>query len=194
MSQRLGIATALLGDPSTLLFDEPVNGLDPEGIVWVRTLLRDLAAQGRTVFVSSHLMSEMEETADHVLVIGRGRLLADTGMQEFIRQSATNHVRVVSPAGAELARLLDQAGAKVSDDENGGLRVQGLQAADIGELAAKHGIVLHELSPQRARLEAAFMEMTHEAVQYHAGRPDKDVQEGTNGAGSDSEARQGEQR
>jgi ABC-2 type transport system ATP-binding protein len=169
MSQRLGIATALLGDPSILMLDEPVNGLDPEGIVWIRTLLKRLASEGRTIFVSSHLMSEMEDTADHVLVIGKGKLLADMGMQAFIDQSDSNRVRVVSPSGLELAGYLKAAGATVTDDEEGGMSVAGMEAPEIGELAAKHSIVLHELSPQRARLEAAFMEMTRGSVQYHAG-------------------------
>ena len=173
MSQRLGIATALLGDPSTLMLDEPVNGLDPEGIVWIRNLLKRLASEGRTIFVSSHLMSEMEDTADHVLVIGRGKLLADMGMREFVHQSDTNRVRVVSPGGVELAGYLKAAGAAVADEEDGGMTVTGMEASAIGELAAKHSIVLHELSPQRARLEAAFMEMTRGSVQYHAGSEDE---------------------
>jgi ABC-2 type transport system ATP-binding protein len=171
MSQRLGIATALLGDPSILLFDEPVNGLDPEGIVWIRNLLKRLAAEGRTIFVFSHLMSEMEDTAEHVLVIGRGRLIADMGIQEFIQSSSTNHVRVLSPRIADLAALLTARGATVAEAANGGLVVTDMEASMIGDIAASHGIALHELSPQRASLEAAFMELTHEAVEYHAGGP-----------------------
>jgi ABC-2 type transport system ATP-binding protein len=169
MSQRLGIATALLGDPEILLFDEPVNGLDPEGIVWVRTLMKRLAAEGRTVFVSSHLMSEMQDTAEHVIVIGRGKLIADMSMREFIQHSSGNHVRVVSPRAAELAALLGQRGAVVSDGAGGGLVVREMEAPEIGELAAEHSIPLHELSNQSASLEAAFIELTRDAVEYHAG-------------------------
>jgi ABC-2 type transport system ATP-binding protein len=145
-----------------------VNGLDPEGILWVRTLLKQLASEGRTVFVSSHLMSEMEETADHVLVIGQGKLLADMGMQDFIRQSGSNRVRVVTPDSVRLLPLLQEAGATVTNEEDGSLSVFGLQAPAVGELAAANSIVLHELSPERARLEAAFMEMTRESVQYRS--------------------------
>jgi ABC-2 type transport system ATP-binding protein len=161
MSQRLGIATALLGNPSNLLLDEPVNGLDPEGIVWIRNLLKQLAAEGRTILVSSHLMSEMEDTADHVLVIGRGKLLADTSMEAFIEKGAVHRVRVVSPSGADLRRQLEQAGATVAEDGDGAMMVTGMEAPNQ--------IVLHELSPQRARLEAAFMEMTRGSVEYQAG-------------------------
>jgi ABC-2 type transport system ATP-binding protein len=168
MSQRLGIATALMGNPATFLFDEPVNGLDPEGIIWVRTLMKKLAAEGKTIFVSSHLMSEMEDTADHVVVIGRGRLIADMDIREFIRHSSTNHVRVVSPRAPELAAAIRSAGGVVVDVEDGGLEVTGMEAAPIGDLAAARGIPLHELSPRRASLEAAFMELTHDAVEYHA--------------------------
>jgi ABC-2 type transport system ATP-binding protein len=171
MSQRLGIATALLGDPGILLFDEPVNGLDPEGIVWIRNLMKRLASEGRTIFVSSHLMSEMEDTAEHVLVIGRGKLIADMGIQEFIQSSSTNHVRVLSPRAADLEALLTAQGAQVAEAANGGLIVTGMDAPMIGDIAASHGIALHELSPQRASLEEAFMELTHEAVEYHAGEP-----------------------
>ncbi|MGD9891417.1 MAG: ABC transporter ATP-binding protein [Dehalococcoidia bacterium] len=169
MYQRLGIAAALLGDPETLLFDEPVNGLDPEGILWIRNLMKRLAREGRTIFVSSHLMSEMEETAEHVLVIGRGRLIADMSMREFIQKSSGGHVRVVSPQMATLVPLLTGAGASVSDGANGALVVTELDAARIGDIAAEHGIALHELSPQSASLEAAFMELTRDSVDYHAG-------------------------
>jgi ABC-2 type transport system ATP-binding protein len=171
MSQRLGIATALLGNPNILLFDEPVNGLDPEGIVWIRNLMKHLASEGRTIFVSSHLMSEMEDTAEHVLVIGRGKLIADMPIREFIQSSSTNHVRVLSPRAADLAPLLKAQGAAVADAANGGLVVTDMEAAMIGDIAASHGIALHELSPQRASLEEAFMELTQESVQYHAGEP-----------------------
>ena len=172
MSQRLGIATALMGDPRILLFDEPVNGLDPEGIVWVRNLLKRLASEGRTVFVSSHLMSEMEDTADHVLVIGRGRLIADMGIREFIHSSSSNHVRVLSPRAPELAKLLETQGAQIAPTAEGdALIVTAMEAAQIGDIAAAHSIALHELSPQQASLEAAFMELTQDSVQYHAAEP-----------------------
>ncbi|MDP2711490.1 MAG: ATP-binding cassette domain-containing protein [Solirubrobacteraceae bacterium] len=166
MSQRLGIAAALLGDPPTLLFDEPVNGLDPEGIHWIRTLMRRLAAEGRTVVVSSHLMNEMEETADHVLVIGRGRLIADTSMAQFRQRSAGGDVRVVSPDAEALARLVDDAGGTVVVDGDGALTIVGLPAARIGDLAAEHRLRVHELTPRSASLEAAFIELTHDSVDY----------------------------
>ncbi len=169
MGQRLGIAGALLGDPEVLMFDEPVNGLDPDGVRWVRRLMRKLAVEGRTVFVSSHLMNEMEETADHVLVIGRGRLIADTSMSEFIQLSTHSHVRVVSPQASDLAPRLDNAGATITVADDGALIVTGIEAAQIGDIAASHAIRLHELSPQRARLEEAFMERTRASVEYHAG-------------------------
>lgn len=166
MSQRLGIATALLGDPGTLLFDEPVNGLDPDGIRWIRNLLKSLAAEGRTVLVSSHLMSEMEDTADHVLVIGRGRLIADMSIAELVKDgSGGRQVRVVSPQAEQLAHVLTAEGGAVRRDGNT-LLVDDLDAARIGELAADNGIRLHELSPQKARLEAAFMALTRDDVEY----------------------------
>jgi ABC-2 type transport system ATP-binding protein len=167
MSQRLGIATALLGDPGTLLFDEPVNGLDPEGIRWIRELLKQLAAEGRTVFVSSHLMSEMEDTADHVLVIGKGRLIANMSTAELTRTSPGSHVHVVSPQAEQLADLLSVNGGSVTRTDND-LLVDNLDAVQIGEIAATHGICLHELSPRKATLEAAFMALTHDSVDYHA--------------------------
>ena len=168
MSQRLGIAAALLGDPATLLFDEPVNGLDPEGIRWIRTLMRKLADEGRTVVVSSHLMNEMEETADHVIVIGRGRLIADTSMTEFRLRGAGSHVRVISPDAARLAELLDRAGGQVTFAPPAAttFTVVGLGAARIGDLAAEHGLRVHELSPRSASLEEAFMQLTHDSVDY----------------------------
>jgi len=172
MKQRLGIAAALLGDPPVLMFDEPVNGLDPEGIHWIRGLLRSLAAEGRTVFVSSHLMSEMALTADHLIVIGRGRLVADACIEEFVQQSSRGDVIVRSPAGAALAGLLTRRGAAVTADTDGGLAVTGLDAAAIGELASTHGIALHELTPRHASLEEAFMELTQDSVDYHADLPD----------------------
>ena len=166
MSQRLGIAAALLGDPATLLFDEPMNGLDPEGIRWVRTMLQRFAAEGRTVVVSSHLMHEMEETAEHVLVIGRGRLIADTSIAEFTQRAAGSHVRVVSPDAGELGSLLERAGGWLSAGEDGSLAVGGLSAAAVGDLAAEHGLRVHELTPRRASLESAFMELTEDSVEY----------------------------
>ncbi len=169
MSQRLGIATALLGSPKTLLFDEPVNGLDPEGIIWIRNLMKRLASEGRTILVSSHLMSEMEDTAEHVLVIGRGKLIADMSIREFIQMSSRNHVRVVSPAAAVLADHLRSGGAAVVTEEDGGLVVTQMEAPQVGEIAAANSIVLHELSPQRASLESAFIELTRDSVEYHAG-------------------------
>jgi ABC-2 type transport system ATP-binding protein len=168
MYQRLGIATALLGDPPTLLFDEPVNGLDPEGIYWIRTLMQDLAAEGRTVFVSSHLMNEMEETAAHVIVIGRGELIADMPIADFTQRSARSHVHVVSPQAAELAEALERAGGKVTKLDDGSLNIVGLDAPEIGDLALERRFGLHELTPVRASLEAAFMDLTKDSVQYRS--------------------------
>jgi ABC-2 type transport system ATP-binding protein len=162
MSQRLGIAAALLGDPPVLLFDEPINGLDPEGIRWIRNLMRRLAGEGRTVVVSSHVMSELEATADRVLVLGRGRMIAEASVDELTRRNG--FVRVVSPDGA-LRGVLEGAGGAVSD-EAGGLAVSGLEAAAIGDLAAAHGLRVHELTPRRGTLEAAFMELTRDSVEY----------------------------
>ncbi len=169
MSQRLGIAAALLGDPAVLMFDEPVNGLDPEGILWIRNLMKALAAGGRTVFVSSHLMSEMENTADHLIVIGRGRLLADCTMDEFIARSSAQTVRVATPQPEELAKALAAAQGSVSADREGVLIVGGLTAPQIGDIAFEHGVRLHELTVVRASLETAFMELTAESVEYRAG-------------------------
>ncbi|MEU3887099.1 ABC transporter ATP-binding protein [Streptomyces sp. NPDC029041] len=168
MGQRLGIAAALLGDPRILMFDEPVNGLDPEGIHWIRTLMKSLAAQGRTVFVSSHLMSEMALTADHLVVIGQGRLLADTSMADFIDRNSRSYVRVRSPQRERLLDVLQQAGIVAVQSGDGVLEVDGGKAERIGELAAQHRITLHELSPQQASLEEAFMRLTAESVEYHA--------------------------
>jgi ABC-2 type transport system ATP-binding protein len=172
MGQRLGIATALLGDPSTLLLDEPVNGLDPEGIHWIRNLLKGLAAEGRTVFVSSHLMTEMALTADHLIVIGRGRLIADTSVEEFVRRASGSAVRVRSPQAAQLAELLTGPDVSVAGPEPGVLEVVGLTSERVGETAAANGIVLHELAPQQASLEEAFMELTREDVEFKAGEPE----------------------
>jgi ABC-2 type transport system ATP-binding protein len=168
MGQRLGIATALLGDPRTLLLDEPANGLDPEGIHWMRNLLKALAAEGRTVFVSSHLMSEMALTAEHLIVIGRGKLIADTGVEEFVRRASKQLVRVRSPQATRLGELLTTAGASIVGGEPGVLDIDGLSAAQIGEIAAAHGIVLHELAKQQASLEEAFMALTSEDVEFKA--------------------------
>ncbi|MFJ8083872.1 ATP-binding cassette domain-containing protein [Streptomyces sp. NPDC096205] len=168
MGQRLGIAAALLGDPRILMFDEPVNGLDPEGIHWIRNLMKSLAAQGRTVFVSSHLMSEMALTADHLVVIGQGRLLADTSMADFIARNSRTYVRIRTPQRERLLDVLRRAGITVVETGGGALEVDGGKPELIGELAAQHQIVLHELSPQQASLEEAFMQLTAESVEYHA--------------------------
>jgi ABC-2 type transport system ATP-binding protein len=169
MGQRLGIGAALLGDPGVLILDEPVNGLDPEGIVWIRTLMRSLASEGRTVFVSSHLMAEMSLTADHVIVIGRGRLLAETSVDDLIRGSSQNYVRVRSLQDAELAALVRAKGGASHAEADGALAVTGLDASAIGDIAGANGIVLHELSPQEPSLEEAYMELTHDSVEYRAG-------------------------
>ena len=171
MSQRLGIAATMLGDPKMLMFDEPVNGLDPEGILWIRNLMKALAAEGRTVFVSSHLMSEMEHTADHLIVIGRGRLIADCTMSEFIAQSSATAVRVRTPSAEQLAKAVSAQGATVTTDSDGALEVRGLSAEQIGDLAFGEGIRLHELAAVRASLEEAFMELTADSVEYHADVP-----------------------
>jgi ABC-2 type transport system ATP-binding protein len=165
MGQRLGIATALLGNPSTLVLDEPVNGLDPEGIRWIRELLRERAAGGRTVLVSSHLMSEMAQTADHLLVIGKGRLIADVGVQEFIASAGRNLVRVRTTDPEQLTSLLTAAGATVTQTD-GALSVAGLTTDEIGIAAARAGIALLELAAQAASLEEAFMELTQDALEY----------------------------
>jgi ABC-2 type transport system ATP-binding protein len=170
MQQRLGIASALLGDPPVLLLDEPVNGLDPEGIQWIRSLLKQFADEGRTVFISSHLMSEMEQTADHVLVIGRGQLVADMSMHEFTQRSGLSHVKVVSIRAHELTAHLVARGAEVTNGTANELTVTGLDATSIGAIAFEHGIPLNELSLQRASLEAAFMELTQDSVEYRAER------------------------
>jgi ABC-2 type transport system ATP-binding protein len=167
MGQRLGIASALLGDPRTVMLDEPVNGLDPEGIQWVRRLLKRLAGEGRTVFVSSHLMSEMALTADHLIVIGRGQLIADMSVDEFVQSASKGAVRVRSPQATKLAELI--AGPHVSIDAVGPsvVEVRGLDSERIGTIAAEHGVVLYELTPQMASLEEAFMELTHESLEFH---------------------------
>jgi ABC-2 type transport system ATP-binding protein len=168
MSQRLGIAATLLGDPGVLLFDEPVNGLDPEGIRWVRHFLRGLAAEGRTVFVSSHLISEMSLTADRLIVIGRGRLIAETGVADFVTRNGGGAVRLVTPDLAEFTSALTRAGGRVGDGESGSLTVEGLTAPQIGDLAHRDGLRVHELAPVAASLEDAFMEWTQDEVEYRA--------------------------
>jgi ABC-2 type transport system ATP-binding protein len=173
MGQRLGIAGALLGDPQILMFDEPVNGLDPEGILWIRNLMKALAAEGRTVFVSSHLMSEMENTADHLLVIGRGKLIADCTVAEFIASNSQQAVRVRTPQPDELARLAAAAGATVREDGDGSMLITGLDPSRVGDLAYDNAVRLHELSPVHASLEQAFMELTAASVQFHAGVPEQ---------------------
>lgn len=171
MSQRLGLAGALLGDPPVLLFDEPVNGLDPEGILWIRRFMQRLAAEGRTVLVSSHLLSEMSQTAEHLVVIGRGRLISDSTVGEFIARSSESSVRVRSPQLDLLRSLLTARGLTVRDeeptDDGQALVVVGSRSDDIGTLAAENSITLHELAPQRGSLEEAFMKLTGDDVQYH---------------------------
>ncbi|RKN38518.1 ABC transporter ATP-binding protein [Streptomyces hoynatensis] len=170
MKQRLGIAAALLGDPPVLVLDEPLNGLDPEGIVWIRGLMRRMAAEGRAVMVSSHLMSEVELTVDHLVVIGRGRLIADTGMAEFVAAHSRREVAVRSPQAAGLGPLLTAAGARVRPSGADGLTVTGIGAAEIGAVAAANGVELHELTPRQTSLEEAFMELTQHSVEYAAER------------------------
>jgi ABC-2 type transport system ATP-binding protein len=166
MGQRLGIATALLGDPPTLLLDEPVNGLDPEGIQWIRQLLRSLAAEGRAILVSSHLMSEMAQTADRLIVVGRGRLIAEGTVEDVVRRSSTGHIRVDTAEPERLRLLLQDSGADVSPQPDGTLVVTGMNARDVGIVAGAAGITLYELSPHSASLEEAFMELTRDAAEY----------------------------
>jgi ABC-2 type transport system ATP-binding protein len=169
MKQRLGIAGALLGNPPVLMFDEPLNGLDPEGVLWVRELFRGLAREGRTVFVSSHLMSEMEHTADELVVIGRGELIAAESLIEFAARGTAPTVTVRSPDAGRLAAVLTAQGAAVATDDEETLTVRGASAVRIGELAHEHRFLLWELSPQTASLETAFMELTADSVEYAAG-------------------------
>ncbi len=181
MGQRLGIASAMLGDPRTLILDEPVNGLDPEGVQWVRRLVRALADEGRTVFLSSHLMSEMAQTADQLLVIGRGRILAAGPVQQVIDSVSRAGVRVRSPQAAELAALVSADGATVAVPEPGTLELAGIAAERVGEIACAHRLVLHELSPRSATLEEAYMSLTQDAVEYRsATAPSAHVSKGTN--------------
>jgi len=167
MGQRLGVAVALLGDPKTVILDEPANGLDPEGIRWIRNLLKGLAAEGKTVFLSSHLMSEMEQTAEQLIVIGKGRLIADTSVAAFVAQASSGApVRVRTPDVAALSTALTGAGARVTTQEDGALAVQGLTIEQVGELAAAERLVLHELTPVQVSLEDAFMSITKDSVEY----------------------------
>jgi ABC-2 type transport system ATP-binding protein len=177
MGQRLGIAGALLGDPAILMFDEPVNGLDPEGILWIRNLMKALAAEGRTVFVSSHLMSEMENTADHLLVIGRGKLISDCSVAEFIAANSRQSVRVRTPQPAQLASAVLAAGGTVREDGDGVMVVHGLEVSQVGDLAFENSVRLHQLAPAQASLEQAFMELTAASVQFHAGVPGAEAHE-----------------
>ena len=168
MGQRLGIAAALLGDPDVLILDEPVNGLDPDGIRWIRDLMKALAADGRTIFLSSHLMAEMSLTADHLIVIGRGRLIADASVDEFIRRHSKNIVRVRSPHADAIAAAVARADVTVTGLDPGLLEIEGLPAEQIGELAAKNGYILHELTPQQVTLEEAFMDITQGELEFQA--------------------------
>jgi ABC-2 type transport system ATP-binding protein len=170
MSQRLGIAAAMLGDPRVLMFDEPVNGLDPEGILWIRNLMRSLATEGRVVFVSSHLMSEMENTADHLIVVGRGRLIADCGMAEFIDRSSGQAVMVRTPSQDVLARAVAVAGGSVTREPDQ-LRVRGLSEEQVGDIAFANGVPVYHLAAAKVSLEQAFMELTADSVDYRAALP-----------------------
>jgi len=186
MGQRLGIASALLGDPPTVILDEPVNGLDPEGILWVRNLLKALAAEGRTVFVSSHLMSEMALTAEHVIVVGRGRLIADMSVEELTHGASVNTVLVRTPDAAQLRAALAAPDVTVSSSEDDVLEVTGLTAAQIGDTARDLHLALHELTPQRASLEEAFMTMTRDDVEYHGHLATESATESATDSATDS--------
>jgi ABC-2 type transport system ATP-binding protein len=183
MGQRLGIASALLGDPHTVVLDEPINGLDPEGIHWIRELLQSLAAEGRTVFLSSHLMSEMALTAEHLIIVGRGRLIRDVSVADFVRDSSKKIVRVRSPQATELREIVLGPDVRVSSDQPSVLEIEGLTSDQIGQAAALNGFVLHELTPQQVSLEQAFMELTRGEVEYRStaaqtnDTPDIDQQE-----------------
>ncbi|WP_426623849.1 ABC transporter ATP-binding protein [Leifsonia sp. McL0607] len=168
MGQRLGIAAAMLGDPATLILDEPVNGLDPEGVLWVRQFVRHLASQGRTVFLSSHLMSEMAQTADHIIVLGRGRILADAPVDQILAGATRNAVRVRTPEVERFASAIAGADITVTSVEAQLVEVSGLSAAQIGDAAAAAGIALHELTPLSASLEEAYLELTQDEVEYHS--------------------------
>ncbi|GAA3159505.1 MULTISPECIES: ABC transporter ATP-binding protein [Streptomyces] len=168
MAQRLGVACALLGDPPVLLLDEPVNGLDPEGILWIRGLMRQLAEEGRTVFVSSHLMSEMALTAEHLIVIGRGRLLADTSVEQFIARNSRAYILIRTPEPQRMRDVLTDAGVHTDDGPDGTLEAVGTSSEKVGELASRHGVTIHEISPRTASLEEAFMQLTADAADYRA--------------------------
>jgi ABC-2 type transport system ATP-binding protein len=170
MNQRLGIAAALIGDPETVMFDEPINGLDPEGIVWIRNLMKSLASEGRTVFLSSHLMSEMAQTADHLLVIGRGRIIADASTDEFVNRHTAPSVRVRAVQPAELAEALTLRGARLECGPDGAMVVTGLDSAAIGGAAAAHDITLVELAPLGSSLEEAYFDLTRDETDFHAGQ------------------------
>ncbi len=183
MGQRLGVAAALLGDPATVILDEPANGLDPEGIRWIRNLLKGLAAEGRTVFLSSHLMSEMEQTAEHLIVIGRGRLIADTSVSDFVAQASSGApVRVRSPQRGALMDALQADGARADQLDDGALQVYGLTQERVGEIAAAQQLVLHELTPVQVSLEDAFMSLTRDAVEYQQPGGGDDAPVGTGAA------------
>jgi ABC-2 type transport system ATP-binding protein len=169
MSQRLGIAAALLGNPPVLIFDEPVNGLDPEGVLWIRTLLRTLAAEGRTVLLSSHLMTEMALTADRLIIIGRGRLITETSVDDFLNTGSRNHVRVVSPQAGPLARALETRGGVVEQQDEHTLKVTAITTGAVGELAAANGWTVQELSEQQTSLEQRYLELTRDSADYHSG-------------------------
>ena len=171
MGQRLGIATAMLGDPGVVMLDEPANGLDPDGIAWIRQLARGLADEGRTVFISSHLMSEMELTADHLIIVGAGRVIVDEDMSALIARTSGDSVLVSSPDASRLVDVVADLGVEIEFIGSGRLRLSGVGAARVGELSAAHGIVLHELVPSRLSLEQVFMDLTKEALQYAAGNP-----------------------
>lgn len=172
MAQRLGVAAALLGDPPVLLLDEPVNGLDPEGILWIRGLMKRLAAEGRTVFVSSHLMSEMALTAEHLIVIGRGRLLADTSVDDFISRNSRSYILIRTPEPERMRDLLAQSGIQTDDGPDGTLEAVGTSLETVGELASKNGVTVYEVGPRTASLEEAFMQLTADAVEYRADSAD----------------------
>jgi len=167
MSQRLGIATAILGDPEILILDEPVNGLDPDGILWIRNLLKDLAQEGRTIFLSSHLMSEMELTAEHLIVIGKGKILADMSMHEFISRSSQNYVQIVTPQATAFAGVLAASGAVIRAQDANSIEVAEITSATVGDLALKNQVVLHQLTDMAPSLESAFMELTEDQVSFH---------------------------
>ena len=170
MNQRLGIAAALLGDPETVMFDEPINGLDPEGILWIRNLMKSLASEGRTVFLSSHLMSEMAQTADHLIVIGRGRIIADAGTDEFINRHTAPSVRVRAVEQTDLAEALTRRGALIECGSDGAMVVTGMDSAAIGAVASAHDISLVELAPLESSLEEAYFDLTKDETDYHAGQ------------------------